>query len=244
MKRALVVEDDPDIVELIVHYLTAEGFEVEALGDGRQALERLREGGHRPRAPRPAAARPGRPQPLRRAAARASAPARCPSSCSPRAATRPTASWASRWAPTTTWSSPSAPRSSWLGSAPSCAASSRREDEEAPLVLGPLEIDGERHVVRWEGAGRAPHGQGVRAPRRPRRGPRAESSRARCCSSTSGDTPTRRGREPWTCTSGGCARSCPGIAAASSPSNRSGYRMDPGGLSSENEAVAARTHGR
>jgi DNA-binding response OmpR family regulator len=46
MKRALVVEDDPDIVELIDHYLRAEGFEVDALGDGRQALERLRGGGH------------------------------------------------------------------------------------------------------------------------------------------------------------------------------------------------------
>jgi DNA-binding response OmpR family regulator len=42
MKRALVVEDDPDIVELIDHYLRAEGFEVEAMGDGREALERLR----------------------------------------------------------------------------------------------------------------------------------------------------------------------------------------------------------
>jgi two-component system, OmpR family, alkaline phosphatase synthesis response regulator PhoP len=42
MKRALVVEDDPDIVELIDHYLRAEGFEVEAVGDGRRALERLR----------------------------------------------------------------------------------------------------------------------------------------------------------------------------------------------------------
>ena len=27
----------------------------------------------------------------------------------------------------------------------------RSEDEEAPLVLGPLEIDGARHTVRWEG---------------------------------------------------------------------------------------------
>ncbi len=44
MRRALVVEDDPDIVELIEHYLRAEGFEVEAVGDGRRALERLREG--------------------------------------------------------------------------------------------------------------------------------------------------------------------------------------------------------
>ena len=46
MKRALVVEDDPDIVELVQHYLQAEGFQVEALGDGRHALERLRGGGH------------------------------------------------------------------------------------------------------------------------------------------------------------------------------------------------------
>jgi two-component system alkaline phosphatase synthesis response regulator PhoP len=44
MKRALVVEDDPDIVELIGHYLRAEGFEVEGIGDGRHALERLRAG--------------------------------------------------------------------------------------------------------------------------------------------------------------------------------------------------------
>jgi DNA-binding response OmpR family regulator len=42
MKRALVVEDDPDIVELIDHYLRAEGFEVEKAADGRRALERLR----------------------------------------------------------------------------------------------------------------------------------------------------------------------------------------------------------
>jgi len=46
MKRALVVEDDPDIVELIDHYLKAEGYQVEAVGDGRQALERLRAGSH------------------------------------------------------------------------------------------------------------------------------------------------------------------------------------------------------
>jgi two-component system alkaline phosphatase synthesis response regulator PhoP len=43
MRRALVVEDDPDIVELLVHYLTGEGFQVDALDDGRKALERIRE---------------------------------------------------------------------------------------------------------------------------------------------------------------------------------------------------------
>jgi two-component system alkaline phosphatase synthesis response regulator PhoP len=46
MKRALVVEDDADIVELVDHYLRAEGFDVEAVGDGQRALERLRSGGH------------------------------------------------------------------------------------------------------------------------------------------------------------------------------------------------------
>jgi two-component system alkaline phosphatase synthesis response regulator PhoP len=45
MKRVLVVEDEADIVELIAHYLRAEGLEVEAEGNGRRALERLREGG-------------------------------------------------------------------------------------------------------------------------------------------------------------------------------------------------------
>jgi DNA-binding response OmpR family regulator len=44
MKRALVVEDDPDIVELVDHYLQAEGFQVEAAGDGQLALQRLRGG--------------------------------------------------------------------------------------------------------------------------------------------------------------------------------------------------------
>jgi DNA-binding response OmpR family regulator len=42
MRKALVVEDDPDIVELLVHYLRAEGFTVDALGDGKRALERIR----------------------------------------------------------------------------------------------------------------------------------------------------------------------------------------------------------
>jgi DNA-binding response OmpR family regulator len=42
MKKALVVEDDPDIVELLVHYLRAEGFLVDALGDGKRALDRIR----------------------------------------------------------------------------------------------------------------------------------------------------------------------------------------------------------
>ena len=41
-RRALVVEDDPDIVELLVHYLSADGWAVDAVADGRQALERLR----------------------------------------------------------------------------------------------------------------------------------------------------------------------------------------------------------
>ena len=42
MKRVLIVEDDPDIVELITHYLEAEGFRVDALADGADAFNRLK----------------------------------------------------------------------------------------------------------------------------------------------------------------------------------------------------------
>ena len=42
MRRALVVEDDPDIVELVTHYLSNEGFAVDSVGDGREALQRVR----------------------------------------------------------------------------------------------------------------------------------------------------------------------------------------------------------
>ncbi len=42
MRRALVVEDDPDIVELVTMYLSKEGFAVEGVGDGREALARVR----------------------------------------------------------------------------------------------------------------------------------------------------------------------------------------------------------
>jgi len=42
MRRALVVTADTDIVEFLVHYLTAEGFAVDAADDGKKGLERLR----------------------------------------------------------------------------------------------------------------------------------------------------------------------------------------------------------
>jgi two-component system alkaline phosphatase synthesis response regulator PhoP len=42
MKRALVVEDDPDIIELIRHYFEGEGFSVDTASDGRRALDALR----------------------------------------------------------------------------------------------------------------------------------------------------------------------------------------------------------
>jgi DNA-binding response OmpR family regulator len=42
MRRALIVEDDPDIVELVTHYLARDGFQVEAVGDGRAALTQIR----------------------------------------------------------------------------------------------------------------------------------------------------------------------------------------------------------
>jgi two-component system alkaline phosphatase synthesis response regulator PhoP len=42
MRRALVVEDDPDIVELVSLYLGKEGFHVDSIGDGRLALQQVR----------------------------------------------------------------------------------------------------------------------------------------------------------------------------------------------------------
>jgi DNA-binding response OmpR family regulator len=42
MRRVLVVEDDPDIVELLGHYLEREQFQVDAVTDGQAALERVR----------------------------------------------------------------------------------------------------------------------------------------------------------------------------------------------------------
>ncbi len=47
IRRALVVEDDPDIVELVAHYLAKDGWEVEAVANGREAQDRIRRGGHR-----------------------------------------------------------------------------------------------------------------------------------------------------------------------------------------------------
>jgi len=44
MRRALVVEDDPDIVELLVHYLKAEGFAVDIALDGPTGLDQARHG--------------------------------------------------------------------------------------------------------------------------------------------------------------------------------------------------------
>lgn len=46
VRRALVVEDDPDIVELVTLYLSRDGWAVEAAGDGRTALSRLQGGGY------------------------------------------------------------------------------------------------------------------------------------------------------------------------------------------------------
>jgi DNA-binding response OmpR family regulator len=42
VRRALVVEDDPDIVELLEHYLETDGWMVSVANDGRAALEKLK----------------------------------------------------------------------------------------------------------------------------------------------------------------------------------------------------------
>jgi DNA-binding response OmpR family regulator len=44
VRRVLVVEDDPDIVELLTHYLSGDGWTVESVADGKVGLGRLRAG--------------------------------------------------------------------------------------------------------------------------------------------------------------------------------------------------------
>lgn len=46
MRKALVVEDDADIVELVSLYLAKDGWEVESVSDGKRAVERVRRGGY------------------------------------------------------------------------------------------------------------------------------------------------------------------------------------------------------
>jgi len=45
-RRALVVEDDPDIVELVSVYLAKDGWEVESITDGKRAVEKVRRGSY------------------------------------------------------------------------------------------------------------------------------------------------------------------------------------------------------
>jgi len=42
MRRVLIVEDDPDIVELLTHYLERDGWHVDSTTDGTSGLDRLR----------------------------------------------------------------------------------------------------------------------------------------------------------------------------------------------------------
>ena len=43
-KTVLVVDDEPDIVELVSYNLTKEGFQVSSAPDGEEALNKLRKG--------------------------------------------------------------------------------------------------------------------------------------------------------------------------------------------------------
>ncbi len=150
MKRALVVEDDPDIVELIDHYLKAEGFEVEALGDGRQALERLRGGGHDVvilDLQLPGLDGLSLCAELRRDKRTRSLPVIMLTARGDEA---------DRVVGLEVGADdyvvkPFSPKELVARVRALMRRLERREDEEAPIVLGPLEIDGARHTVRWEG---------------------------------------------------------------------------------------------
>jgi DNA-binding response OmpR family regulator len=150
MKRALVVEDDPDIVELILHYLRAEGFEVEALGDGRRALERLREGGHDLvilDLQLPGLDGLSLCAELRRDKRTRSLPVIMLTARGDEA---------DRVVGLEVGADdyvvkPFSPKELVARVRALMRRLERREDEEAPLVQGALEIDGARHTVKWKG---------------------------------------------------------------------------------------------
>jgi DNA-binding response OmpR family regulator len=150
MRRALVVEDDPDIVELILHYLRAEGFEVEALADGREALERLREGGHDvvildlqlPSLDGLALCAELRRDKRTRALPVIMLTARGDEADRVVGLEVGADDYVVK---------PFSPKELVARVRALMRRLERHEDEEAPLVLGGLEIDGGRHTVRWQG---------------------------------------------------------------------------------------------
>jgi DNA-binding response OmpR family regulator len=150
MKKAFVVEDDPDIVELIDHYLRAEGFEVESVGDGRQALERLRAGSHDVvilDLQLPGLDGLSLCAELRRDKRTRSLPVIMLTARGDEA---------DRVVGLEVGADdyvvkPFSPKELVASVRALMRRLNRQEDDEAPVVLGPLEIDGARHTVRWEG---------------------------------------------------------------------------------------------
>ena len=150
MKRALVVEDDPDIVELIEHYLKAEGFEVEGIADGRQALERLRGGGYDVAIldlQLPVLDGLSLCAELRRDKRTRALPVIMLTARGDEA---------DRVVGLEVGADdyvvkPFSPKELVARVRALMRRLERGEGEEAPLVVGPLEIDASRHVVRWEG---------------------------------------------------------------------------------------------
>lgn len=150
MKRALVVEDDPDIVELIEHYLEAEGFEVEGIADGRQALERLRGGGYDvaildlqlPVLDGLSLCAELRRDKRTRALSVIMLTARGDEADRVVGLEVGADDYVVK---------PFSPKELVARVRALMRRLERGEGEEAPLVLGPLEIDTSRHVVRWEG---------------------------------------------------------------------------------------------
>jgi DNA-binding response OmpR family regulator len=150
MKRALVVEDDPDIVELIGHYLSAEGFEVEGIADGRHALERLRGGGYDVAIldlQLPVLDGLSLCAELRRDKRTQALPVIMLTARGDEA---------DRIVGLEVGADdyvvkPFSPKELVARVRALMRRLERGESEETPLVLGPLEIDASRHVVRWEG---------------------------------------------------------------------------------------------
>ena len=148
--RILIAEDDPDIADLVAHYLHKSGWETHIAPSGDKALAYAR--AHPVDLVILDLMLPGMDGLDICRALRADQRRRAfRSSCSPRGATKPTESPAWRSAQTTTCPSRSAPTSWSREFARSCADRSARRPQEKTLRFGPLVVDLVSHTVSYDG---------------------------------------------------------------------------------------------
>jgi DNA-binding response OmpR family regulator len=150
MRKALVVEDDPDIIELVTHYLSQDGWAVDSCSDGRTALERL--GSETYQLLILDLQLPGQDGLAICAEVRRDRRTRDLAVVMLTARAEETDRIVGLEMGADDYMvKPFSPKELVARVRALFRRLDREPDEEAPLVLGPLEVDRTRHVARWEG---------------------------------------------------------------------------------------------